>query len=221
MPTVYCRFAATRNGKLLASAFIVFSVAQWIKTALHVLWQQGKPQRHPSLGAMAGLFGVQSCGFSLSHSSLDDDGRRSAGPDALPTPIAEVPLSNSCGPTGTGQLHLYQIQSVHAQGRAVGLDIALSDQLGVLNPALGAPVRGNQRRLPINGKGAYTGRACVGMHELWTGELLSGRRGRQVFGLMRSAGTSRGERRIPISDHLARRHGDRVRVECGTPGRRS
>ncbi len=71
----------------------------------------------------------------------------------------------------------YQIQSLHAQGRAVGLD-TLSDQLGIANPALGAPVAA------INGdfyqrETAYAG-APRGL-QVTDGELISGPSGGASF----------------------------------------
>jgi hypothetical protein len=135
---------------------------------------KGKPQRHPS-GAMAGLWS-SGCGFSLAILLSTTTAGALPGLTYTNTRIAEVPLS-----IHVVQLEranpLYQIQSVHAQGRAVGLD-TLSDQLGVLNPALGAPVAA------INGdyyqrESAYAG-APRGM-QIVDGELLSGPSGGASF----------------------------------------
>jgi hypothetical protein len=130
----------------------------------------GKPQRHPS-GVIAGLWNSRWRYRSLSLVLL----LWTVAADALPgltytnTRIADGPLS----------IHVvqverinpeYQIQSIHAQGHAVGLD-TLSDQLGLVNPALGAAVAA------INGdyyqrEKAYAG-APRGL-QIMNGELLSG-----------------------------------------------
>jgi hypothetical protein len=71
----------------------------------------------------------------------------------------------------------YQIQSIHAQGGALGLD-TLSDQLGLLNPALGAAIAA------INGDYYQRERAYAGAPrglQIMDGELLSGPSGGASF----------------------------------------
>ena len=92
------------------------------------------------------------------------------------TRIADVPLSIHVVQLERANPH-YQIQSMHAQGGAVGLD-TLSDQLGLVNPALGTAVAA------INGdyyqrEKAYAG-APRGL-QIMDGELLSGPSGGASF----------------------------------------
>ncbi len=71
----------------------------------------------------------------------------------------------------------YQIQSAHATGRALGLE-TLSDQLGILNPALGtavAAINGDFYQRDKTYAGAPRGLQVVG------GELLSGPSGGACF----------------------------------------
>lgn len=103
-------------------------------------------------------------------------------PSALPgltytnTRIAGVPLSIHVVQLDRADTQ-YQIQSIHAQGVAVGLD-TLSDQLGLVNPALGTAVAAINADFYQREK-AYAG-APRGL-QIMDGELLSGPSGGASF----------------------------------------
>jgi hypothetical protein len=130
----------------------------------------GKPQCHPS-GVIAGLWNSRCRCYSLGLVLL----LWTAAADALPgltytnTRIADGPLSIHVVRVERANPQ-YQIQSIHAQGQAVGLE-TLSDQLGLVNPALGAAVAA------INGDYYQRERAYAGAPrglQIMNGELLSG-----------------------------------------------
>jgi nitrogen fixation protein len=89
---------------------------------------------------------------------------------------AEVPLSIHVVKLDRAN-PLYQIESIHAQGGAIGLD-TLSDQLGRVNPAIGVAVAA------INGDYYERERAYAGAPrglQVMDGELLSGPSGGASF----------------------------------------
>jgi hypothetical protein len=134
---------------------------------------EGKPQSQ-----LSALISVPSPWIRLSVAFLLSTAAASALPGLTytNTRIADVPLS-----IHVVQLEranpLYQIQSIHAQGGAVGLD-TLSDQLGLLNPSLGSPVAA------INGDYYQRERAYAGAPrglQIMNGEMLSGPSGGASF----------------------------------------